>query len=219
MKLSEKIYYCRKQAGWSQEALADRVGVSRQAVSKWETGDAEPELSKLRQLASVFGVTTDWLLNEDEAVEDSKESEKEQASTVYVHASSEDWVDKLPKFIGRMFRRFGWLYGVYIALGGAGFCFIGGLAKYMSRQMFSSFGNFGMSSGGMGSMDFLAPGTQWYMDGQLVTSGTSMNSFYNNDPVEIMGTAILILGIVMIAVGTALAIWLRKKSLVDQQKN
>lgn len=38
MKLSEKIYYCRKQAGWSQEVLADRVGVSRQAVSKWETG-------------------------------------------------------------------------------------------------------------------------------------------------------------------------------------
>lgn len=38
MKLSEKIYYCRKKAGMSQEALAARIGVSRQAVSKWETG-------------------------------------------------------------------------------------------------------------------------------------------------------------------------------------
>lgn len=38
MKLSEKIYTCRKKAGWSQEELASRLGVSRQAVSKWETG-------------------------------------------------------------------------------------------------------------------------------------------------------------------------------------
>ena len=38
MKLPEKILYCRKRAGLSQEALAERLGVSRQAVSKWETG-------------------------------------------------------------------------------------------------------------------------------------------------------------------------------------
>lgn len=40
MKLSEKIYYCRKKAGKSQEALAEELGVSRQAISKWETGEA-----------------------------------------------------------------------------------------------------------------------------------------------------------------------------------
>lgn len=62
MNLSEKIYYCRKKAGKSQEALAEELGVSRQAVSKWETGEAEPEIKKLRLLAEVFGVTTDWLL-------------------------------------------------------------------------------------------------------------------------------------------------------------
>ena len=38
MKLHEKIYYCRKKAGLSQEALAEKIGVSRQAISKWETG-------------------------------------------------------------------------------------------------------------------------------------------------------------------------------------
>lgn len=38
MKLQEKIYYCRKKSGLSQEALAEKIGVSRQAVSKWETG-------------------------------------------------------------------------------------------------------------------------------------------------------------------------------------
>lgn len=64
MKLSEKIYLCRKKCGASQEELASRLGVSRQAVSKWETGDAEPELSKLRALAETFGVSTDWLLSE-----------------------------------------------------------------------------------------------------------------------------------------------------------
>ena len=58
MKLSEKIYYCRKKAGMSQEALAARIGVSRQAVSKWETGEAEPELGKLRLLAEAFGAGT-----------------------------------------------------------------------------------------------------------------------------------------------------------------
>lgn len=217
MKLSEKIYYCRKQAGWSQEVLADRVGVSRQAVSKWETGEAEPELSKLRQLSSVFGVTTDWLLNEDAGVEEPKKAEKEQTSTVYVRSTSEDWVENLPKFLGKMFRRYGWLYGVYIALGGVGFCLIGGLAKYTSRQMFSGFGNFGIPTGGM---DFLTPGTEWYIDGQLVTGGSSISSFYNaGNPVETMGTVILILGIVMIAAGTVLALWLRKKSLNEQQRD
>ena len=40
MKLSDKIYHCRKKAGLSQEALAERIGVSRQAISKWETGDS-----------------------------------------------------------------------------------------------------------------------------------------------------------------------------------
>ena len=40
MKLNEKIHSCRRRAGLSQEALAERIGVSRQAISKWETGDS-----------------------------------------------------------------------------------------------------------------------------------------------------------------------------------
>lgn len=65
MKLNEKILYCRKKAGLSQEGLAEELGVSRQAVSKWETGDAVPEIGKLVALAKTFSVTTDWLLSED----------------------------------------------------------------------------------------------------------------------------------------------------------
>lgn len=70
MKLHEKIYYCRKKAGLSQEALAEKIGVSRQAISKWETGEATPELNKLPLLTSTFGVTYDWLLTDgDEETE------------------------------------------------------------------------------------------------------------------------------------------------------
>ena len=46
MKLNEKILNIRKKEGYSQEALAEKLGVSRQAVSKWENGDADPEISK-----------------------------------------------------------------------------------------------------------------------------------------------------------------------------
>lgn len=66
MKLNEKILYYRKKAGLSQEALAAKTGVSRQAVSKWELGDTVPELEKLVALAKAFGVTTDELLGLEE---------------------------------------------------------------------------------------------------------------------------------------------------------
>ena len=59
MTLNEKIFQCRKRSGLSQEELAERLGVSRQAVSKWELGTAQPELDKLRLLAKTFGVSTD----------------------------------------------------------------------------------------------------------------------------------------------------------------
>lgn len=62
--LSEKIYSLRRKSGLSQEALAEKIGVSRQAVSKWETGAAAPELDKLRALSAFFGVTLDELAGE-----------------------------------------------------------------------------------------------------------------------------------------------------------
>ncbi len=65
MILSNKIYTCRKSAGLSQEALAEKIGVSRQAISKWETGEATPEVSKLLALSNTFKVSTDWLLNDE----------------------------------------------------------------------------------------------------------------------------------------------------------
>lgn len=71
MKLHEKIYTLRKKQNLSQEALSEKLGVSRQSVSKWETGEATPEVTKLLSLSKIFGVTTDYLLN-DESEEEVK---------------------------------------------------------------------------------------------------------------------------------------------------
>lgn len=69
MTLGEKIISLRKQRGLSQEELAITLGISRQAVSKWETEDATPDTDKVIALADYFNVTTDWLLRDVEPPE------------------------------------------------------------------------------------------------------------------------------------------------------
>lgn len=65
MKLSEKLYTLRRRHGLSQEQAAEQLGVSRQAVSKWEGGQSVPDPDKLIALSRLYGVTTDYLLLED----------------------------------------------------------------------------------------------------------------------------------------------------------
>ena len=67
MKLCEKLYELRRAAGLSQEELAEKLNVTRQAVSKWENGAAQPELSKLIELSRLYGVSVDELLSLEEA--------------------------------------------------------------------------------------------------------------------------------------------------------
>ena len=64
MKLSEKILRLRKARGMSQEELAGELNVSRQAVSRWESGSALPDAANLLQLSRLFGVTADYLLDD-----------------------------------------------------------------------------------------------------------------------------------------------------------
>ena len=64
MILADKIIDLRKKAGWSQEELADKLGVSRQSVSKWEGAQSIPDMNKILQLSSLFGVSTDYLLKD-----------------------------------------------------------------------------------------------------------------------------------------------------------
>lgn len=62
MKIGDKIALCRKKEGLSQEELANRLGLSRQAISRWETGAALPDTEKVIQLSRIFQVSTDYLL-------------------------------------------------------------------------------------------------------------------------------------------------------------
>ncbi len=62
MTLGERITLARKQAGLSQEQLGDKLGVSRQAVSKWESNQANPDVAYLAEMCRLFGVSSDWLL-------------------------------------------------------------------------------------------------------------------------------------------------------------
>ena len=65
MRLPDKIVELRKSNGWSQEDLAEKMNVSRQAISRWEGGTAQPDASNILQLSKLFGVTTDYLLNDE----------------------------------------------------------------------------------------------------------------------------------------------------------
>lgn len=77
MILADKIVILRKKAGWSQEELANQLGVTRQSVSKWESAQSIPDLDKVIQLSRIFEVSTDYLLKEE--IE-----ERDYAEDVYV---------------------------------------------------------------------------------------------------------------------------------------
>ena len=64
MTIGEKILNLRKARGWSQEELAERVGVTRQAVSRWESGAAKPDADKIVAICDLFGVSADYLLRD-----------------------------------------------------------------------------------------------------------------------------------------------------------
>lgn len=74
MKLGEKIYQLRKEKGLSQEALAEQIGTTRQAVSKWENDQGFPETERLLQLATIFEVSTDFLLKDEKTIKKSDET-------------------------------------------------------------------------------------------------------------------------------------------------
>lgn len=65
MILADKIIMLRKKNGWSQEELAEKMDVTRQSVSKWESAQSTPDLAKILQLSGLFGVSTDYLLKDE----------------------------------------------------------------------------------------------------------------------------------------------------------
>ena len=65
MIFADKLISLRKKSGWSQEELAEKLGVTRQSVSKWEGAQSVPDIDKILQLSRLFGVTTDYLLKDE----------------------------------------------------------------------------------------------------------------------------------------------------------
>lgn len=82
MILADKIIEERKKNGWSQEELASKLSVSRQAVSKWESVGAIPDLKRILQMSELFGVTTDYLLKDE--IEEEQLNEYVETKTIKV---------------------------------------------------------------------------------------------------------------------------------------
>ena len=130
----------------SQEELAARVGVSRQAVSKWELGEASPDIGKLLALAKAFGVTTDHLLNEDEDPEWAAPPAQSQEETPPPPPppSQAGQFSNLPGFVGKMVRRWGWLAGIYLALQGGGVGLVRNRGAAHVLQLLPKCGRYGL---------------------------------------------------------------------------
>ena len=74
MILADKIAELRKKNGWSQEELADKLEVSRQSISKWESAQSIPDMNRILKMSEVFGVSTDLLLKDNLEITDDRES-------------------------------------------------------------------------------------------------------------------------------------------------
>lgn len=84
MSLNQKIAQLRNDNNWSQEELAEKLNVSRQSVSKWESGQAKPDLDKIIALSDIFDVSTDYLLKDDNEEKSNPSTNKHHFSLSWV---------------------------------------------------------------------------------------------------------------------------------------
>lgn len=82
MILADKIIQLRKKNGWSQEELAEKMNVTRQSVSKWESTASIPDINKILELAKIFGVTTDYLLKDEMEMEEFSDDQEENRTVI-----------------------------------------------------------------------------------------------------------------------------------------
>ena len=109
MTLGQRIAQKRKELGLSQEALGDRLGVSRQSIYKWESDSALPEVDKLITLSRLFGVSVGWLLGveEDAAPASDDSGELTETQLKMVEEIVDRYIAALPKPKPR--RRWPWV--------------------------------------------------------------------------------------------------------------
>lgn len=92
MKLGDRILELRKQKGISQEALADQLGVSRQAISKWESEQSTPELDKIILMSDFFEISTDYLLKGIEPVKNENETSRRVGNALSLLSPWMAWI-------------------------------------------------------------------------------------------------------------------------------
>ncbi len=246
MKFAEKIYTCRKKAGLSQDGLAEQLGVSRQTISKWENGEALPETSKLPGLAKALGVSIDWLLTEDgesadfstgsaeagpetqgaqgATASEQREAQQAQGDTPDALSGIErlPGVDRLPRILAKLVKRWGWLTGVYVACCSGGIALIGGIAKAAVSSMvrLSDSMDFGSSFGAPSGMVIYDqagnPVTGAMADAiqkQLGLGGADSmaQTVLANNPVSVLANCMIVIGLLGVIGGAALALWLYQK--------
>lgn len=120
MTFGEKLQGLRQRAGMSQDTLAEKLDVSRQAVSRWERNETMPETDKVVILADLFGVTTDYLLREQP-----EETEEKHEAAPRPAAPQRDWVDKLGYLAKTKGYLLGWVLIAWGALDLAGILLMG----------------------------------------------------------------------------------------------
>lgn len=97
MNLGENLFQARKKKGLSQEAVAEKLGVSRQTISKWETDETLPDIRQAKKLAVLYGLTLDELIEFDTDVQEIQEViNKTTEETVNKVDWTKIWAEKYP---------------------------------------------------------------------------------------------------------------------------
>ena len=213
MTIGEKICWYRKKQKLSQEELAARTGVSRQAVSKWELNEAKPDLDKVVILAQVFSITTDQLLSSDNPEQAASEEDPLRYHMGQPHTARrprqsgpesvpEEELRRFGRVLGGLIRRKGYMAGYILSLYGLGPLIGGAIFSLLVGRMRST-------------ADFFNGGSSWIMDPSF--SGGDPFSFVNNSMsgflsvFQLIGALLLLIGAAMIIGGIVLAQFLKKK--------
>lgn len=120
MHLGNRIHQLRKENGLSQEQLAEKMGVSRQAVSKWELGESTPDTDKIIGMSQLFDVSTDYLLGNQMETPEEQSAQKTESSI---------------GFLARFINERGYIAGYILAGYAAALFFMTRLGHFMFEQM------------------------------------------------------------------------------------
>ena len=92
MNIGERIYELRRKNSMSQEDLAEKMNVSRQSISKWESSQSVPEVERIVQLSNIFNVSTDWILKGENSKNKKSQSNKNNLKSVQTVSTALNYI-------------------------------------------------------------------------------------------------------------------------------